>query len=1102
MNRGTALLAILLWAAGSVLAVSPGPATHQAAVVKGELVNDMPVPAHTGARNDTIWFGGDDGSGYAIQGQEIWWDFEDGTFQGCESEDETTNPDDYFKHAHADTFAAHGDPTVPMMERPMGTPTVGQLICVIHQDEADERDFVAGMGYQNDECQSAFSPEYAFQAGIYTSIKYDIFHHSEPEFDYTYVYVRGYDSLGDQIVEQELVRYDGASQGNEVDPWTTPEYDQILDVGSGVLTPDVATFQFEFRFKSDSGWADEDGFWDTPSGPCGFDNVEISINAVPIEAFDFDSGPQGWTFERCPGVGAYMHLVDEVDFQEWLEYLNIHCGCPLAGKAVNFCGTVDPEGWPALVPGQKEMFLTGIVDRTAYSPTPWSATIAQWDQYVNFPLNTGAHYRTGYKMYPYTTEVNPFPHWSSRRGQNVWYYSSNPYCSTTNHNLSTLDGNLGEPLPTEYDLVRFTYEIYCSCDAFGTPSTACMAEGHTIGAPTLDNLRIGLTGSPLVPVITWMDGGLVADGFGQNFTSYLEPSDRCNFNASYNLSMNNPDKNDWHADTTAVTGRIVTTEEGRWLAEFCFKIARKGARQDMIPEYINWKSRMAVHGDPEVEFIAVLMDSCMSGTNAWKHKFCTYIHESDPAYNIGYAQQTEEQEMLPDGMLVPGTRVEYYWRSYWFNGGAPPAEYYYLASEEYPREVEFLPNMQLSNRGDFMIEWPCVLFIDAYNRGVEQYILPVLNQLQIEWDKFDYQDASSNYCCAMRRTYGLGAYNPGGYGNNGCTDHQLLGYRLIIVNTGVFSAGCMHDEDFDMFEDWLATTDCGLSYVKRGIIFNGDGIAEIMEDYTPDFINNRLGVTVIHSSYREFNQDPANCVCLVPSLEAPYWIPEWVGLWGSGCPLMADFAVLGKTQGVPGIHLGTLDYYSCEQTGIDERVSYAEVIRDVEDPGGEGLWMSVVDGFSYHHLTSLDGVICQYDSTSIGEGIAIVLGSVLNHMEDPSAPFVKWSYPCTDAGTDDDEKERLSGAVSHLYAGRPNPCTHGVAIRFRLAQSEKMDLSIYDVGGRLIRRLVDKTLEAGEHTHSWDATNEKGDQVEAGIFWIQMTTASGYQSSKRLLVIQ
>lgn len=66
---------------------------------------------------------------------------------------------------------------------------------------------------------------------------------------------------------------------------------------------------------------------------------------------------------------------------------------------------------------------------------------------------------------------------------------------------------------------------------------------------------------------------------------------------------------------------MVSSEYGRWLCEMCFKIARTGARQDIVPECHAWKDRLG--SDPEDGYVCVLMDSLETIAGPWKNKFAT-----------------------------------------------------------------------------------------------------------------------------------------------------------------------------------------------------------------------------------------------------------------------------------------------------------------------------------------------------------------------------------------------------------------------------------------------------------------------------------------------
>ncbi len=1090
MRKGFALLTILLFAAGSALAASPSPSLHKQAPRLGEMIDDIAAPEFTFARDETVWFGGDDGTGVAFQGGI--WDFEtpgSNGFQGCISIDETSNPGVYFGRVTAIDFTSHGDPCTPMIGG-----TTGMIWCGIHQDEADLRDFIAGMGYQNQMCQRAFSPEFAINPGTDAiEFTFDYFNHTEPGFDYTDIYILGYDGTGEVVDEYLVERLDGVI-GDDITPGF---YENTVIAGS--LDPAVESVQLEFRMNADGGWSDEDGLWDDPCGPFAADNLELTVG-TGFGAYDFDDGAQGWTFDKCEGAGAWMHIVHDFEYQEWLDDLGLTCGCTLVGDAVGFVSTTCANG-PGLVPGLKEQFETGPVPREGYPAPFWNAVVVEWDAFVNFPQSTGAHYRPGWRMYPYTTEVNPVEHWSNRNGQAVWYYTSSPYCALNRVNLSTMDDG---PLPVEWDSVKYTYEVYVSCDAFTTPPTVCVDEGCTGGAPVIDNFKIGLTNAADAPPVGLIDGGLFIDGYGQNYPTYVEPSDRCNINISRDLSMTSTEENDWHGDSSVVTGPLVTSEAGRWLCELCFQIPRLGARQSMIPEYHTWKGRLA--DDPEDGFVCVLMDSLETnnGTQIWKHKFGTYFHDDAVGYQ-GPGDYNEANEILPDGVFTPGTRIEYYYRSYWYNGGAPPDEYYVLQSATGPLEVELLPTMELQPGEEYLVQWPSMLYVDAYNRGSEYYMLPTLEQLGIDFDKFDFLDNSSNYNASFKRDLGGTTYNPGGYGNNGLTTEQLLAYRLILWSNGNFGIGSCEEEDFGMFQAWLETTDCGLADIRRGIIFDGDAIAETMADPVQgkaiEFCHNTLGTTFVAQNYRDHNEDPAYCVYVEPMDPVAEFAPvgDGLSLYGNGCPQEYNFNVLGLQAGAGGV--GNLRFWSFELTGNDEYVNYAQVVKTVEQTGVAN-WRSAVNGFSFHHLAEpqCQGEPCSNDSTCIVAGTSNLYGPMLEWFAEGATPFSKWLYPCFSTSVGEDPVVPMG--VNRLYQSRPNPFNTRATIRFAMASQGDVSLSVYDVSGRLVRTLWDGEAQAGENSIVWDGTDNNGNRVGGGIFWMQMSTHDGYTSGKKMVVLR
>jgi cytochrome c peroxidase len=76
-----------------------------------------------------------------------------------------------------------------------------------------------------------------------------------------------------------------------------------------------------------------------------------------------------------------------------------------------------------------------------------------------------------------------------------------------------------------------------------------------------------------------------------------------------------------------------------------------------------------------------------------------------------------------------------------------------------------------------------------------------------------------------------------------------------------------------------------------------------------------------------------------------------------------------------------------------------------------------------------------------------------------------------------------------LYAGQPNPFVASTLIRFDLLQPSRVKLAIYDLGGRLQRRLYERPFEpAGARAVTWDGRDGAGRAVPPGIYLYRLET--------------
>jgi Tol biopolymer transport system component len=68
-------------------------------------------------------------------------------------------------------------------------------------------------------------------------------------------------------------------------------------------------------------------------------------------------------------------------------------------------------------------------------------------------------------------------------------------------------------------------------------------------------------------------------------------------------------------------------------------------------------------------------------------------------------------------------------------------------------------------------------------------------------------------------------------------------------------------------------------------------------------------------------------------------------------------------------------------------------------------------------------------------------------------------------------------------ANNPNPFFDRTALRFSLPQAGRVALTIYDVRGAVVRTFPGRVLPAGDHVITWDARDDRGVAMPAGVYF-------------------
>jgi hypothetical protein len=69
----------------------------------------------------------------------------------------------------------------------------------------------------------------------------------------------------------------------------------------------------------------------------------------------------------------------------------------------------------------------------------------------------------------------------------------------------------------------------------------------------------------------------------------------------------------------------------------------------------------------------------------------------------------------------------------------------------------------------------------------------------------------------------------------------------------------------------------------------------------------------------------------------------------------------------------------------------------------------------------------------------------------------------------------------------PNPSPSGTTIEFSSPRRGRVDISLYDVSGRCVRRIADTTVDAGKHSLSWDGRDDQGSKVGPGVYFFSLS---------------
>jgi hypothetical protein len=596
--------------------------------------------------------------------------------------------------------------------------------------------------------------------------------------------------------------------------------------------------------------------------------------------------------------------------------------------------------------------------------------------------------------------------------------------------------------------------------------------GLTNPPPYIDNVRLGVYGPKSAPLISVDPRYLLQDNFASDGT--LNPSSPARLDPGYPTSFTPVP----YFGDTLTAGVYGSNVEVRLVfrvrtGPFANASALAAAAARWTPEPVlgtGWYSAR--------------MDSSRTAFSNWMSCF----HESDPGFTA--TDDTADpndpghliNDILPDNLFTPGSRIDYFLKARYRppDPRNPTGDNWFITPDTTDGsffEVEVLPSSM-----DADSTWNCVIavndypsYLDRHRRMENDAMTAVLGPgtVNAEGTRFDRMDIRYR----ITRSPGTA---------NGLTAAQLAGYQLVAWQNGLqFSNG---SDDIPLLDAWPRTDDG----VRRGFYGSGGVLIGALNGSTATrtFLNNTLGVRLTCGAVRSANcpsgtlLDSTFCLPLAVAPTPDFATPGALSVAGNGCPNLAAHAVITAEPAIPEAK-GNLQYV---KNGTP--VSWASI--SVDQPSGHD-YRSVIDGFSLYAVRRSAADPHQPAQCRNLTGMYERASAVFGWLGSPSCPTVTLS----------DVPEPGPGTAPRPFLGdpRPNPVNGTTTISFAVAQSGTATrIDLFDVTGRLVRTLVDRTMDAGHHQLTWDGTSASGVEVGAGLYFYRMVSGNFVETRKLVIV--
>ena len=165
------------------------------------------------------------------------------------------------------------------------------------------------------------------------------------------------------------------------------------------------------------------------------------------------------------------------------------------------------------------------------------------------------------------------------------------------------------------------------------------------------------------------------------------------------------------------------------------------------------------------------------------------------------------------------------------------------------------------------------------------------------------------------------------------------------------------------------------------------------------------------------------------------------------------------------------------------------------------LFLSISFAFTQTQLGSdIDGEAAgDYSGTSVSmnsAGDRVAIGAMYNDGTASDAGHVR-VYSLTELFIDN----RMMPTEYAIHQNYPNPFNPVTTLRYDIPENAMINITIYDMLGRQVKTLINQTQDAGYRSVIWNATNDYGNPVSAGVYLYKIQ-AEGFVQTKKMVLLK